>query len=83
MSFEPLLGPIEELFEYFQWEQLHWVIAGGESGPKRRTSKIDWFRSLRDQCQGEGVPFFLKQMEINGRIIHMPELDGKVWDEKP
>ena len=41
--------------------QLGWVIAGGESGPKARPSHPDWFRSLRDQCQAAGVPYFFKQ----------------------
>lgn len=40
---------------------LHWVIAGGESGPNARPSHPDWFRSLRDQCVAAGVPFFFKQ----------------------
>ncbi|MBR0649542.1 phage Gp37/Gp68 family protein [Roseomonas terrae] len=43
------------------WSRIHWVIAGGESGPKARPSHPDWFRSLRDQCQAAGVPFFFKQ----------------------
>lgn len=38
-----------------------WVIAGGESGPHARPSHPDWFRSLRDQCDAAGVPFFFKQ----------------------
>lgn len=41
---------------------LHWVIAGGESGPGYRMMNIDWARSLRDQCAAAGVPFFMKQM---------------------
>ncbi len=41
--------------------RIDWVIAGGESGPKARPSHPDWFRSLRDQCQAAGVPFFFKQ----------------------
>jgi len=40
---------------------LNWVIAGGESGPNARPSHPDWFRSLRDQCQAAGLPFFFKQ----------------------
>lgn len=40
---------------------LSWVIAGGESGPGARPSHPEWFRSLRDQCQVAGVPFFFKQ----------------------
>lgn len=40
---------------------IDWVIAGGESGPNARPSHPDWFRSVRDQCQAAGVPFFFKQ----------------------
>jgi protein gp37 len=41
--------------------RIHWVIAGGESGPGARPAHPDWFRSVRDQCQAAGVPFFFKQ----------------------
>lgn len=41
--------------------KLDWVIAGGESGPNARPMHPDWARSLRDQCQATGVPFFFKQ----------------------
>lgn len=40
---------------------LHWVIAGGESGPHARPMHPDWARSLRDQCQSAGVAFHFKQ----------------------
>jgi protein gp37 len=40
---------------------LDWVICGGESGPGARPMHPDWVRSLRDQCQSAGVPFFFKQ----------------------
>jgi protein gp37 len=40
---------------------LHWVICGGESGPGSRPMHPDWARSLRDQCEAAGVPFFFKQ----------------------
>ncbi|MEV4753024.1 phage Gp37/Gp68 family protein [Streptosporangium sp. NPDC049248] len=51
---------------------LHWVIAGGESGPRARPAHPDWFRTLRDQCQAAGTPFFFKQWgqwtpDLNGR----------------
>ena len=42
-------------------DQLHWVIAGGESGPRARPMHPDWVRSLRDQCASAGVPFHFKQ----------------------
>jgi len=40
---------------------IHWVICGGESGPKARPLHPDWVRSLRDQCAAAGVPFMFKQ----------------------
>ena len=40
---------------------LDWVIVGGESGPGARPMHPGWARSLRDQCQDTGVPFFFKQ----------------------
>jgi len=41
--------------------RLDWVIVGGESGPNARPMHPDWARSLRDQCQEAGTPFFFKQ----------------------
>lgn len=40
--------------------KLDWVICGGETGPDARPMHPDWVRSLRDQCQSAGVPFFFK-----------------------
>jgi protein gp37 len=40
---------------------IDWVITGGESGPKARPCHPDWIRSLRDQCDRFGIPFFFKQ----------------------
>lgn len=42
-------------------KRLHWVIAGGESGPQARPMHPDWVRSLRSQCAAAGVPFHFKQ----------------------
>jgi protein gp37 len=53
---------------------LDWIIAGGESGPGARPMHPDWARSLRDQCQAAGVPFFFKQWGewLPACQIHMP-----------
>ena len=88
MSCEPLLGPINiQRYLIYDWypfsPNLHWVIAGCESGPGRRHSDIGWFRSLRDQCKKKVTPFFLKQMDYDGKIEKLPELDGRVWAEFP
>jgi len=47
---------------------LDWVIVGGESGPGARPMHPDWARSVRDQCQSAGVPFFFKQMSKRAPI---------------
>jgi len=78
LSCEPLLGPLE-----LDLSEIDWVIAGGESGPVRRPMDLDWARSLRDQCLGQAVPFFFKQ--VGGRTPKAGgrELDGRTWDEWP
>ena len=97
VSLEPMLAPVELDRKYVKrwnsqiqanemsWmlQDLNWVIAGCESGPKRRQMDLNWVRSIRDQCQAVEIPFFLKQMEVDGKVVKMPELDGKVWDEVP
>lgn len=39
---------------------LDWIICGGETGPGARPMHPDWVRSLQNQCQAAGVPFFFK-----------------------
>jgi protein gp37 len=41
---------------------LDWVIVGGESGKGARPLAEEWARSLVQQCQGAGLPVFVKQM---------------------
>ncbi|HAZ21100.1 MAG TPA: hypothetical protein DCY84_01880 [Firmicutes bacterium] len=55
----PIPVPVEEFVP--DPPMLDWVICGGESGPSARPMHPDWARSLRDQCQDAGVPFFFKQ----------------------
>lgn len=70
-------------YDYANEVGLDWVIVGGESGAGFRPLDLDWARSLRDQCQSAGVPFFFKQIggrtpKANGRL-----LDGRTWDQYP
>jgi protein gp37 len=58
ISVEPMLGPIEYMTPV--WMTLDWIICGGETGPGARPMHPDWVRSLRDQCQEAGAPFFFK-----------------------
>lgn len=79
LSVEPLIGPVGPV----NLSGIHWVIAGGESGPGSRILNIEWAREIRDQCSDQGVKFFFKQWggirpKSGGR-----ELDGRVWNEFP
>jgi protein gp37 len=58
--------------EYDGLRELDWVICGGESGAHSRPMHQQWARSLRDQCQAAGVPFFFKQWGA-----YSPAKDGK------
>ncbi|MCU1353479.1 MAG: hypothetical protein JWM05_2688 [Acidimicrobiales bacterium] len=62
LSCEPLIDDLGDL----PLDGIHWVIAGGESGPRARPSNPDWFRSLRAQCVAEGIPLFFKQWGEHG-----------------
>lgn len=59
--------------------KIHWVICGGETGPHARPIDLDWVRSLRDQCQAAGVPFWLKSLGPGQGDV----LDGRQWKERP
>jgi protein gp37 len=79
LSLEPLLGPLHSL----DLTGIHWVIAGGESGPKARPVRADWVRAIRDACIRQEVPFHFKQWggvnkKAAGRI-----LDDRTWDQLP
>lgn len=78
LSCEPLLGPLE-----LDLTGIHWLIAGGESGPNYRRVNLDWIRSLRDQCQAAGVAFHFKQWGGRTPKAGGRELDGRTWDEFP
>ncbi len=78
LSCEPLLGPLS-----LDLSDIHWVIAGGESGRDYRRLELDWARSIRDQCLRGKVPFFFKQVggytpKAGGR-----HFDGVQWNQFP
>lgn len=81
LSVEPLLEMIPNL----PLKNINWVIVGGESGRNARPMKLEWARSIKDQCESAGVAFFLKQLggRINKRGGEMALLDGKTWREYP
>lgn len=62
---------------------LDWVISGGETGPGARPMHPDWVRSLRDQCQDAGVPFFFKGWGGTNKKEAGRLLDGVEWNQFP
>lgn len=86
LSLEPLLEDLGTL----DLSGIHWVIVGGESGPKARPMHPEWALQIKTQCEEQEVAFFFKQWgtwggdgvkrskKANGRI-----LAGQEWNEEP
>lgn len=91
LSIEPLLGYVDFYKvsaampnEGHPWSNrptlggIHWVVAGGESGPKARPMRTEWVRALRDQCKASDVRFLFKQW---GEFLPAGQVDknGDEW----
>jgi len=86
LSVEPLLEDLGK----FDLTDIHWVIVGGESGPKARPMNQDWVLSIKEQCEKSGSAFFFKQWgtwgidrvkrnkKANGRLLL-----GQTWNAYP
>ena len=86
LSVEPLLEDLGEM----DLTGIHWVIVGGESGPKARPMQPDWVLSIQEQCEEQDAAFFFKQWggwgadgkrrakKSNGRLIN-----GRTYDDMP
>lgn len=74
---EPLLEDLGKL----NLDGIHWVPCGGESGRGFREVKVEWIRSIRDQCVERGIPFFFKQ--YSGISPKDQLLDGVHWFQRP
>ena len=65
VSVEPMLGRID--IRDGRPMKPSWVIAGPETGPKKRAFSDSWidnvhgFQGLHEQCKQEGIPFFDKR----------------------
>ena len=79
LSCEPLLGSLKGL----SFEGIHWVIAGGESGPGSRDVEADWIREIRDASVSSDTPFFFKQWGGTNKKASGRHLDNRTWDEFP
>ena len=79
LSCEPLIGPLDNL----KLDRIHWVIVGGESGPRARPMREEWVESIRRQCEREGAAFFFKQWGGVRKKSTGRELHGRTYDEMP
>ena len=82
VSVEPMLGPVNisgwlvpppPHWPDHDHPWLDWVIIGCESGPGRRPMELEWAVDLVRQCQAAGVPVFVKQIGVKGKVSHNPE----------
>lgn len=55
------VAPSGERLSLIPPASLAWVICGGESGPKARECRVEWLRSVKDQCAAAGVACWMKQ----------------------
>ncbi len=50
-----------------------WAIVGCETGPGRRPCKLEWIRTIVDQCHVAAVPVFVKAIPGGRKPIHAAE----------
>ena len=86
VSIEPLIGNVGRL----NFDGIHWVIVGGESGVSARAMNPEWVIDIQKQCSEQKVAFFFKQWgtwgqdgikrnkKENGSVLL-----GKEWKEEP
>jgi protein gp37 len=79
LSCEPLLGPLDKL----DLQGVHWVIVGGESGPRARPMQGEWVESIQRQCKHAGVAFFFKQWGGVRKDLTGRTLNGQTFNEMP
>ena len=86
LSCEPLLEDLGDI----DLKDIHWMIVGGESGPKARPMQEEWVMNLRAQAKKHRVSFFFKQWGTWGqdgvkrnKHANGKELEGKVVQQMP
>ncbi len=79
ISLEPLIDEVDisnylphydSLKDKIVMPGIDWVIVGCESGKDRRPCKLEWVRQIVDKCQYSKVPVFVKQLDIDGKVVH-------------
>jgi protein gp37 len=74
LSLEPLLERVDISGWLETFNPPNWIILGCESGVKRRPCKIEWIDNLAHQGMEAGIPVFVKQLDIGGKVV-------KDWDD--
>src|SRR5919205_2477317 len=79
LSIEPLLADIGRL----DLRNIHWVIVGGESGPRARPMKAEWVNQILVQCINAEVKFFFKQWGGRQKSRTGRTLNDRTYDDMP
>ena len=86
LSCEPLLEDLGEL----NLSGIHWVIVGGESGPKARPMQKEWVLSVKKETEVQNAEFFFKQWGSWGsdgikrsKRANGKKLQGQVFQSMP
>jgi protein gp37 len=72
------------------FDGIHWVIVGGESGPKARPMQKEWVEKIHKQASEQKVAFFFKQWGTWGvdgvrrsKMANGKLLNGKIYQAMP
>jgi protein gp37 len=79
VSLEPLIGSVAA----GDLRGIHWVIVGGESGPRSREMKLEWVDEIEAMCRRSGAAFFFKQWGGKNKKAAGRLLRGRTFDEMP
>jgi hypothetical protein len=88
VSLEPLKGPINMfylgpnvLLGNYNIKRIDQVIVGGLTNAKYYYD-LDWYRSIRDQCEAANVPFYIKRISGGNRELDGKEHNDLIWRTK-
>jgi protein gp37 len=79
ISFEPLIGSVATA----DLTGIHWVIVGGESGPRARPMDPAWVDEIEAMCRAADIAFFFKQWGGTNKRRAGRLLKGQTVDEMP
>jgi len=94
VSYEPALGAVDFvkfwIMKFYNcviprpWMiDINWLVIGSHNQPRKYPCKIEWIESAVELAQAANVPVFVKQADICGKLVKMPEILGRVYDQFP